>query len=227
MQAAPYGPPQYPVAPTPFGGAPTRGVARFDPQTTGGRVLLPKTAPSTPSEAGPAYPQSPLAEQQPARKRGRPPKEEVSRRKAEAEARGEVYPLPRTKRPKRPPQAQEAPSPFSMTPLGASIPAPSLSTPTAAGPAETGSESSGSKRRRLQRPADIEIAGTRPPRDPATASYESPPQTGLTPAQPSASTASGTHDTDLRMEGMEEAAPSARAAQSYREIVGIRGTSSG
>lgn len=226
--------PQYPTIPTRYSSSVGPATLRtgFDlHSSSGGRPLLPKTNPSTPSESVP-YPQSPL-EQPSTRKRGRPPKEEVNRRKAEAEARGEVYPAPRSKRAKRPSQAQElSQQQMALTPHRSPVPGPSqptLSTPTGAGaaPTETGSESSGSKRRRLQRPADIETTGVRSQRNVATSSYESPPQTSITPGQPSASTTSGAQDMDTRMEIVEETVPTSRA-QSFRDIVGIkRSTSSG
>ncbi|KAF2097392.1 hypothetical protein NA57DRAFT_77649 [Rhizodiscina lignyota] len=204
---------QYPV-PTVGYGVPARGRSMYDPQAIGGRVLLPKTTPSTPSEPGPAFPQSPVTEAPATRKRGRPPKEEVSRRRAEAELRGEPYPPPRSKRRNnRPSGTQEAPSPLTMTPLTAAPPPALIATPTGAHPTETGSESSGSKRRRT-RPADIAVEPAVP-----HSTYESPPQTSFT-QQPSASTTSGREDTDVRMEGAEEGAAPTRS-QSYHNIVGI------
>lgn len=205
---------QFPLGPIGFPPGPSRGL-RYDPQVSGGRVLLPKTAPSTPSEVALPYPQSPMTEAPTTRKRGRPPKEEVSRRRAEAELRGEPYPPPRSKRRARTSGTQEAPSPLAMTPSVAPAPTAPITTPTGPPPAETGSESSGSKRRRM-RPPEIETAGPRP----ESASYGSPPQTSFTRAMPSASTTSGRDDSDVRMEGVEESTAPSRS-QSYHDVVGI------
>lgn len=214
------GPSQFPHPPVSYRGP--MSARTYDPQTSGGRVLLPKTAPTTPSEAGPAYPGSPISEQPPSRKRGRPPKEEVDRRKAEARLRGEEYPPPRTKRTKRasvPVSSTELQA--LMTPQPGVSTAPTFSTPQGVAPPETGSDSSGSKRRRANAPRHIDVVTTRS--QGPSSSYESPPATSLTQGQASASTTSGVGEVETRVEGSEENLPPPTSrGQSYREIVGIR-----
>ena len=150
-------------------GSRKRSYNELESQTQAQRILQPKpprsvesplptTTPVTNGESftfiARASPVDPTVNKPPAKKRGRPNKDELDRRRAEAEARGEVYPDPKRKRQRQSDVKSEA-SP-AMSTLIKEGPQRSFSaqTPRQTSPEPPERSSSGKRRRQKQRDKD-------------------------------------------------------------------------